>query len=66
MVVMAAPLVDEGGMVRGAIQTVQDAVVSLDTDQIRQDSASGVFNEGSLSPVFKVNGQGKIVFWNQA
>jgi PAS domain S-box-containing protein len=66
MVVIAAPLVDEGGTVRGAIQTVQDAVVPVDTDPSRQDSASGSFNEVSLSPVFKVNGQGKIVFWNRA
>ena len=66
MVALAAPLVDEEGTVRGAIQTLQDAVVAVDTHQIRQDRAYGSFNEVSLSPVFKVNGQGKIVFWNQA
>ena len=66
LVVTAAPLMDEGGTVRGAIQTVQDEVVPVDTALIRQERPSGSFHEVSFSPVFRVNGQGKIVFWNQA
>lgn len=65
-VVSVAPLVDEGGTIRGAIQTVQEAVVAVDTDLIRRGGGSNAVNENALAPVFRVNGQGKIVAWNEA
>jgi PAS domain S-box-containing protein len=65
-VASAAPLVDEDGRVRGAIQTVQKPVVSVDADLILQGGALVSFNEVSITPIFKVNGQEKIAFWNSA
>jgi PAS domain S-box-containing protein len=65
-VVSVAPLVDEEGTVRGAIQTFQESIVAVDTDLIRRGGGSNAVNEDLFAPVFKVNGQGKICWWNQA
>jgi PAS domain S-box-containing protein len=58
----AGALVDETGAVRGAIQTVRE-VVGASLDRALRDSEE--INESFVSPVFKVNGKGKIVSWNR-
>jgi PAS domain S-box-containing protein len=58
----AGALRDETGAVRGAIQTVRK-VPGASLDGTLSDS--GEINEAFVSPVFKVNGKGRIVSWNR-
>jgi PAS domain S-box-containing protein len=62
VLISAGALVDETGAVRGAIQTVRE-VVGASLDRALRDSEE--INESFVSPVFKVNGKGKIVSWNR-
>jgi PAS domain S-box-containing protein len=58
----AGALVDETGGVRGAVQTVREVSgVSLDGAL----SDSGQINEAFVSPVYKVNAEGRITSWNR-
>lgn len=59
--ISAAPIMDDDGTVRGAIQTTQE-VKSMAA------MGSGAFAQadGSLGPVFKVDSKGRISFWNQS
>ena len=61
VLVSAAPIMDNDGTVRGAIQTTQEvkSVAAV---------GSGAFAQadGGLGPVFKVDSQGRISFWNQS
>lgn len=56
-IVTAAPILDNSGTVRGAIQTIQE---------IGTDGVLGQVDEAFASPVFKVDSQGKITYWNHA
>jgi len=62
-IVTAAPILDDRGTVRGAIQSLQE-VKSLqwELEKIGWDQ----LNETFVSPVFKVDSQGTITFWNRA
>jgi PAS domain S-box-containing protein len=62
-IVTAAPILDDRGTVRGAIQSLQE-VKSLQSEleKIGWDQ----LNETFVSPVFKVDSQGTITFWNRA
>ncbi len=67
-IVTVAPIFDNSGIVRGAIQTIQEIKDS------HHDHESDVMEKGSFSqagesfanPTFKVDSQGKISFWNAA
>ena len=62
-IVTAAPILDDQGTVRGAVQSLQE-VKSLqwELDQMGWDR----INEAFVSPVFKVDSRGTITFWNRA
>ena len=62
-VVTAAPILDEQGTVRGAIQSLQE-VKSLQGEL--EQTGWDQLNETFVSPVFKVDAQGTITFWNRA
>ena len=61
VLISAAPIMDNDGTIRGAIQTTQE---------VKSMSAlgSGAFaqSDGGLGPIFKLDSQGKISFWNKA
>ncbi|MEW6666809.1 MAG: PAS domain S-box protein [Thermodesulfobacteriota bacterium] len=59
-VVTAAPILDSNGVVRGAIQTIQEA-------RSPDGGAAAARAEESLaSAVFRVDAQGKITYWNES
>ncbi len=61
-IVTAAPILDNDGVVRGAIQTIQEVR--------KHENGHGIMinclDESFPKPVFKINAQGKINFWNNA
>jgi PAS domain S-box-containing protein len=62
VIVTAAPILDNSGIVQGAIQTIQE---------IRKIPAEGgavrdVLDETFPKPVFKIDSKGKINLWNKA
>lgn len=61
VLISAAPIMDNDGTVRGAIQTTQE-VKSIGS------MGSGAFaqSDESIGPVFKIDSQGRISFWNHA
>ncbi len=61
VLISAAPIMDNDGTVRGAIQTTQE-VKSI------ASAGNGAFaqSDKSLGPVFKIDSQGRITFWNKA
>ncbi|MBW2205697.1 MAG: PAS domain-containing protein [Deltaproteobacteria bacterium] len=61
VLISAAPIMDNDGTVRGAIQTTQE-VKSIGA------AGNGAFAQadGSIGPVFKIDSQGRISFWNQS
>jgi PAS domain S-box-containing protein len=62
-IVTAAPILDDLGMIRGAIQTLRQAKsLQCDLEKMGWDQ----LNEAFLSPVFKVDSRGTITFWNRA
>lgn len=64
--ITAAPILDDRGMVRGAIQTVQE-IKPYDIERAKEESGQlGPLSEAFVSPVFKVDSEGKITFWNHA
>ncbi|MFH1490696.1 MAG: PAS domain S-box protein [Pseudomonadota bacterium] len=60
-VVTAAPILDNNGTVRGAIQTIQE----IKAPHHEAGQIGGLDDLASL-PVFKLDTQGKITFWNHA
>ena len=62
-IVTAAPILDDQGTVRGAIQTLQE-VKSLQWEL--EKVGWHQLNEAFVSPVFKVDSRGTITFWNRA
>lgn len=61
-IITAAPILDDSGMIKGAIQTIQDLKqISAETGDGR-DLSEGKFPE----PVFKIDENGKISFWNES
>lgn len=64
--ITAAPILDDQGMVRGAIQTVQE-IKPYEIEKAKQESGQlGPLGEAFVSPVYKVDSEGKITFWNHA
>jgi PAS domain S-box-containing protein len=62
-IVTAAPILDDQGTIRGAIQSLQE-VKSLQWEL--EEMGWDHLNEAFVSPVFKVDSQGTITFWNRA
>jgi PAS domain S-box-containing protein len=62
----AAQILDDNGMLRGAIQTIQEIKMPQVEKVIAEGGGSGSLNEAFVSPVFKIDAQGKITFWNYA
>lgn len=62
-IVTAAPILDDQGAIRGAIQSLQE-VKSLQGEL--EEMGWDHLNEAFVSPVFKVDSQGTITFWNRA
>ena len=61
VIITAAPILDDNGIVKGAIQTIQ-AVKQIPVEGGLQDYLSESFPEAA----FKVDAKGKINFWNKA
>ncbi len=62
-IITVAPMVDDRGTVRGAIQTLREAKsLQWELERIGWDQ----LNEAFVSPVFRVDSQGMITFWNRA
>ena len=59
--ITAAPILDNEGRVRGAIQTIQEI-----KEHKPEDGFLGQAAESSSDPIFKIDSQGKINFWNKA
>ena len=59
--ITAAPILDNEGRIRGAIQTIQEI-----KEHKPEDGFLGQAAESSSDPIFKIDSQGKINFWNKA
>jgi PAS domain S-box-containing protein len=67
-VVTVAPIFDNSGIIRGAIQTIQE-IKDLHHDYEPDAMEKGAFTQVEESfnhPMFKVDSKGKISFWNRA
>jgi len=64
-IVNTAPILDEDGGVRGAIQTIQDISKRQETDETSLNRTYGS-NDHSAFPVFKIDTAGNISSWNKA
>ncbi len=62
VIVTAAPLKGDDGVIRGAIQTIQE----VSKIPIEGGSETDCLNENFAKPVFRVDSKGKIDFWNRA
>ncbi|MBW2609216.1 MAG: PAS domain S-box protein [Deltaproteobacteria bacterium] len=62
VIVTAAPIFDDNGMVRGAIQTIQE----LSKLRTGEEITENCMGESFPKPVFRIDPQGKINFWNKA
>lgn len=60
-IVTAAPILDNNSVTRGAIQTIQE-VMEEKSDNLTENCLEDSFGK----PVFKIDPQGKINFWNRA
>ena len=60
-IVTAALILDNNGIIRGAIQTIQE-VLEKQSDNLTENCLGDSFGK----PVFKIDSQGKINFWNNA
>ncbi|MFZ0448440.1 MAG: PAS domain-containing protein [Desulfatiglandaceae bacterium] len=60
----AAPILDEEGMVRGAIQTIQ----AIEKDSGDKDPGPKTPGRGleDVYPIYKIDRNGKITYWNRA
>jgi PAS domain S-box-containing protein len=60
-VVTAAPILDNNGTIRGAIQTIQE----ISDNSHGQGTIENCLNDNFPNPVFKIDSSGKINFWNK-
>ena len=65
-VIYVGPILDNNGEVRGAIQTIQEIREHQTEKGVTQNSSLGQVEESLANPIFKVDSQGKISFWNRA
>jgi len=64
--ITAAPILDNQGMLRGAIQTIQETKPSFIETVQGDDGQWGPLSEVFVSPVYKVDSEGTLTFWNHA
>jgi len=64
-IVTTAPLLDMHGSIKGAVETIQD-VSGLSAGAYALPSSMNKANEISPSPIFGIDLNGKISFWNKA
>ncbi|MFH1122350.1 MAG: PAS domain S-box protein, partial [Pseudomonadota bacterium] len=64
--ITAAPILDNQGMLRGAIQTIQEIKPSQIEKAKEEGGQLGPLSEAFVSPVYKVDSGGTITFWNHA
>jgi PAS domain S-box-containing protein len=65
-VVTASPILDNNGIIRGAIQTIQTMEKKRGLMGFGEEDGLGRFDEAHASPVFKVDSQGRITYWNES
>lgn len=65
-IITAAPILDNDGTTMGAIQTIQELDGAYTGRGTTGDSYLGRGDEFLPDPIFKVDAQGNIVFWNKA
>ncbi len=63
--VTTGPIVGEDDNLLGALQTVQVVGFPDDSKMAEEGDAPASFADALISPVFKVNGEGKIISWNR-
>jgi PAS domain S-box-containing protein len=63
--VTTGPIVGDDDTILGALQTVQVSVIPNDSRPVEGGDGSASFADALISPVFKVNGEGKIISWNR-
>ena len=66
VVIAVAPILDNGGNIKGVIQTVQTLGGQRGVHEVLKEGVPGEMDESYPSPVFRINRQGEIVFWNRA
>lgn len=65
-IIKAAQILDDRGILKGAIQTVQEVKKPSIEKAIMAGDSRGPLNEAFVSPVYKVDAQGTITFWSRA
>jgi PAS domain S-box-containing protein len=65
-VVTAAPILDSNGVVRGAIQTIQEAGPLPGRGGTDRGRTAGQAQDSLVSAVYRVDAQGKITYWNES
>lgn len=65
-VVTVAPILDSNGVLRGAIQTIQEAGPTPGLGGIDKDGTAAQAEGPLASAVFRVDAQGKITSWNDS
>ena len=60
-IVTAAPILDNNGAIRGAIQTIQEVSDNADG----RGAIENCLNDNFPNPVFKIDSRGKVNFWNK-
>ncbi len=65
-VITAATISDNNGKIKGAIQTIQEKKAVQNKRGIRRDDLLDETEDSFPGPIFRVDPQGKISFWNKA
>lgn len=65
-VVTASPIVDESGVVRGAIQTIQVIRDRVLGGRAGREGTLAQADEACGPPAFRVDAQAKVTYWNEA
>lgn len=65
-IVTVAPILDSSGTVRGAIQTIQEIKSVFPRGDLAKDGGIGLMEDSLVHPIFKIDSEGKISFWNRA
>jgi PAS domain S-box-containing protein len=64
--ITVAPILDNNGTVKGAIQTIQEIEELHPEMGKKENSLFGLTEESFAYPVFRIDSEGKINFWNRA
>lgn len=64
--ITVAPIKDNNGTVKGAIQTIQEIKELHPESGMKKNSLFSLTEESFVYPVFRIDSEGKINFWNRA